>query len=187
MTDAAGAGVDCCDDGRCIRTSRRLRRHRAVLGQACDICRDGADVVIRHARHVFGDRSHRPGRGAVLRLPAGPQIGEKLVSGPGDWRCRGSIERGRIPAFRLAAGIGTRLLFGTEGIARGMARAAMRDALGQIGASVPLRALRSVPVARAALQEKKLPAREQRTNVEGERQLVFRWPVATGSRVMTKA
>ncbi len=178
----AGRGIDRCAlrlrlrrrTGRCFRQHRFPpaigRRRPQHLGH---IDRDGADVAGRHLRKIAHPLGHRSARRAVVGMPAPMQIGIERARFPRHRRRRLRVERVGLPIVDIAAGEGGAGSLGAERVARGVARAAMRQALDQIGAAIPFRALCRIRLVGPAMQEQQLPTRDHDPLVEGKRELVL--------------
>src|SRR5437870_9422364 len=96
--------------------------------------------------------------------PALAEIFEHLLRSP--WRGRRGrrIECRRMPVFGFSTREILAFLFRTQSIARRVARAAMPEAVDEIGATIPLRALRRIGTVPAAVQRAHLPRGQQRAD-----------------------
>src|SRR5258708_12081624 len=105
-------------------------------------------------------------------MPATMQIGIKRTGIPWHRRRRLRVERIGLPVVDIATGERGAGTLGAERIARGMAGAAMRQALDQIGAPIPFPAFRIFWLVGAAIQENKFPAHHPPPPLNPERNLV---------------
>jgi hypothetical protein len=133
-----------------------------------EVIGERAHIVFGDAREVAHHRVHRAGGDGVLRLDAGAQVREELLAAPGQRRGVRRVQRGRVPAFGLAAVEGPRFHLGAQGVARRVAGAAVREAFGEIRAPAPLGVF---PI---WLEIKRLPSAEKCPDVVGEAKLVRR-------------
>src|SRR5438067_1815597 len=99
-------------------------------------------------------------------MPAVAQIELQRLLIPRYWRRRRLVESIGRPAFGLAAGEVLALFLGAQGIARRVTRAAMAEALGQIGTMVPGLAFRCIRLIRSLLEEQKLPSGDGDAQIE---------------------
>ena len=141
--------------------------------QRVDISGDREHVDLVLLVQGIDDRCHRPGRHAVLRVPAVHQVGDELELGPWLLREVVLVERRRVPAFGAAAAIGRRRAR-TQEIARAVAGGAMAETFDQIGALVPRGILRWIRPERGLVEEQRLPDRERGADVEGKAEIVAR-------------
>jgi len=78
-----------------------------------------------------------------------------------------------VPIVDIAAGKLRARTFRAECIARGVARAAMRQPFDQIGAAIPFRALRRVRLVGSVAKKQQLPAGDHKPLVEWKGKLVL--------------
>src|SRR4051812_11047646 len=80
-------------------------------------------------------------RDAVIGMPAVAEIGEQRIGIPRHRRRRRAVDRISKPVIDLAAGELHAPALCAERVARGVTCAAMREALDEVGAAIPFRAL----------------------------------------------
>src|SRR5262245_39393170 len=91
-------------------------------------------------------RRHRSCRASVEAAHARPEIGEKLVLVPGRRRWIAVVKRRGDPVIDRCARKTPAAPLCAHQVAWRMTRATMTDASGQIGAPIPLRALRRLRI-----------------------------------------
>ena len=95
----------------------------------------------------------------ALAVAAALQIFDDVFHAPGfQPAARGAVEPRREHALHAAAAIGLAAFVGAKHVLRRVAGAAMADALDQIAAAIPFRALLLVRLQNAGLEEQPVPA-----------------------------
>ncbi len=108
----------------------------------------------------------------MIDLPTLAQIGDERLTIPMHRRRRMCIDRIGLPIVDIAAGEGSIGPLRAKRVARGVAGAAMREPLDQIGAAIPFRTfVRRRPI-RSVTQEEQLPTRNEPALIIRERHLV---------------
>src|SRR3977135_2956803 len=102
----------------------------------------------------------------MLRMPPIAGISAQRARAPRTGRGRLRIDRKGVPIVDIAAGKLRTRTFRAECIAWGVARAAMRQPFDQIGAAIPLRALRRVRLVGSVAKKQQLPAGDHKPLVE---------------------
>ena len=150
------------------RSTGRRRSRRRLAHQGREIDRDRAHILDRRARQFVGDFAHRTGSRAMARSETGSQVVGQGFDAPRLRAGRCGSQRRRVPAFGLAARERPGAFFRPERIERSMAGAAMAESFYEIGAAIPLGALRSVRRPFAGPQKQEIPAGDKPSNVQRE-------------------
>ncbi len=152
-------------------TSRFGRAGRQIL----EVDGHSANVGVAHLRgRVDHHFSHRPA-GMAAAIAAALQIFDDVVDAPRfQAATRGAIEPRREPALHQAAAEQMVAFVGAEQVLGRVARTAMRHALDQIGAAIPVRAFLLIGLEYPGPEEQIIPDAHQCTVVERPSQ-VGRW------------
>ena len=123
----------------------------------------------------------------MIGMKAVAQVGIKRVRVPRHGRRRLRVDGVGAPIVDIAAGKGRVQALRAERIAWGMTGAAMRQALDQIGAAIPLFALGRVRLEAVAVQEQQLPSGNHKRRSNGKESWFSRAGACAGSRVIRNA